>query len=128
IDPNTSFAERFNCRDVVADEEDRAAFPRHVAHLAEAFALKFRVADGEHFIHDQNVGLEMCGDGEGEAHEHAAAVSLYGRVKESLDTRERHNLVKTLCYVAAAHPENASVEIDILATRQFAVKASADFE
>ena len=37
---------------------------RHLAHLAEALFLKRRVADGEHFVDDQNLRFEMRRDGE----------------------------------------------------------------
>ena len=57
---------------VVAHEEHRPSIARDVVHLAEAFSLELRVADGEDFVDDQDLGLEVRGDREGEPHVHAA--------------------------------------------------------
>ena len=51
-------AERLDRRHVVADEEDGAALLRRdLAHLAEALALERRVADGQHLVDDQDLGI-----------------------------------------------------------------------
>ena len=60
--------------------------PRH--------ALELRIAHGEHFVHDEDLGLEVRGDREGEPQVHPAAVALDGRVEEALDLRERDDLVE----------------------------------
>ena len=44
--------------------------------LPEAFPLERGVADGEHFVHQEDLRLEMGRHGEGEPEVHAARVAL----------------------------------------------------
>ena len=95
--------------------------PRH-------FFWNSAVADGQHFIHDQDFRVQVGGDGEGEADVHAAAVALDGRVQELLDAGEVHDGVELAGDLAAAHAQDRAVEVDVLAARQFRVEAGADFQ
>ncbi len=88
VKKHASLGERTHRRQVVAHEEDRAARRRDVAHLAEALLLELRVADGEHLVDEQDLGLEVGGDGEREPHVHAARVALDRGVEEPLDAGE----------------------------------------
>ena len=65
-----------------------------LAHLAEALALERRVADREHLVDEQDLRLEVGGDGEGEPHVHAARVALDRGVEELLDLGELDDLVE----------------------------------
>ena len=76
--------------------------PRHVLHLAEALLLELRVADGEHLVDEQDLGLEVRRDGEREPHVHAARVALDGSVEELLDLGERDDLVELPLDLGAA--------------------------
>ena len=87
-------AEPLDRLEVVADEEDRAALRAHVVHLAEALLLERGVADREHLVDEEDLGLEVRGDGEREAQVHAARVALHRRVDEPLDLGERDDLVE----------------------------------
>ena len=49
--------------------------PRDVAHLAQALLLKRGVADRQHLVDDQDLRLQVRGDGERQPHVHAAASS-----------------------------------------------------
>ena len=70
---------------VVRDEQNRPAGLAEALHAAERPPLEVGVADGEHFVHDHDVGLEVGGYGEGEPNEHPARVALHGSVHELLD-------------------------------------------
>jgi hypothetical protein len=50
----------------VADEHDGAAALVEAAHLRQALALELRVADGEHLVDRQDVGVEVRGHREGQ--------------------------------------------------------------
>ena len=52
-------------RHVVAHKEDCATGLGHIAHLAHALLLKRDIADGEHFVHQQDFRFEVRRDGEG---------------------------------------------------------------
>ena len=106
IDPDSASAQTTNLIHLVAHEQNRPAL-RDVAHLAEAFLLERSVADGEDFVHEQDFGLEMRGDGEGEAHLHAAAVVLQGGVEEAFHFGEGYDLVELAADFAARMPRMA---------------------
>ena len=96
VDPENALAEAADLIHLMADEDDRAAALGNFLHLAEAFLLEFEIADGEHFIHQQNFRFEMRRDGKGEAHLHAGAEMLERRIDEALDFGESDDLVDTL--------------------------------
>ena len=102
--------------------------PDDLAHLAEALALEGRVADREHLVDDQDLRLEVRGDGEREAELHAARVALDGRVDEPLDLRELDDLVELALDLPPLHAEDRAVEEDVLAPGQVGVEARADLE
>ena len=60
------------------------------------FLWKSASPDGEHLVHDEDVGLEVRGHGEREPHVHAARVVLHRRVEELLDLGELDDLVELL--------------------------------
>ena len=69
----------------------------------------------------------MSGDGEGQAHVHAAAVALDGGVDELLDAGEVDDLVELAVDLLGAHAQDGAVEVDVLAPGELGVEAGADF-
>ena len=65
-----------------------------VLHPPEAALLELGVADREHLVDEQDLRLEVRGDGEREPHVHAARVALDRRVDELLDAGELDDLVE----------------------------------
>src|SRR5271157_62953 len=117
-----------DCRHIVADKQDRATASGCVMHLTETFLLKFRVAHSKDFVHDQDFWFQMGSDRKGESHIHTAAVAFHWRIEEFFDFSERNDLVKLCLNLGAAHPEDRTIQIDVLASGQFRVEAGADFK
>ena len=65
-------AERLNCCHVVTDKQDGASFMHYLSHFAETFFLKRGVTDRQHFVNQEDIGLEVRRYGEREARIHAA--------------------------------------------------------
>src|SRR5581483_3434387 len=128
LDQDRPAAQRGNRREVVAHEDDRASRVRDLVDSPEALALEVDVPDGEDFVHDQNVRIEMGCDRERQPHVHAARIELYGDVDEPLDPRELDDLIEAACDLGAAHPEDRPVQHYVVAARQLRVKAGSDFE
>ena len=78
----------------MADEHDRAAVASELLDLLGAPPLEALVADGEHLVDEQDLGLDVGGDGEAEAHEHARRVVLHRRVDELLEPGELDDVVE----------------------------------
>jgi hypothetical protein len=115
-------------REIVTYKEHCAPSDSNVVHLSKAFSLKLGISHGEYFIDDQDFWFEVGGDGEGQADVHAGAVALDRRIEEVFHFRERHDLVELAGNLAAAHPQDAAVHVDVLAARQLGVKAGPHFQ
>ena len=78
------------------DEQDRLAAAPELGELVEALVREAFVADGEHFVDEQDVGVDVNGDGEAEAHVHPGRVRLHRRVDELGELGELDDLVEAL--------------------------------
>ncbi len=70
----------------------------------------------------------MGRDREPQAQVHARRVVLDRGVDERLQLREGNDLVELPVDLAALHPENGPIQIDVLASGQLAMESRADFE
>ena len=75
------------------DEDDRPAALLELEDLAEALALELLVADREHLVEQQHVGLEVRRDREAEPHVHPRRVRADREVDEPLELGEGDDLV-----------------------------------
>ena len=98
------------------------------SHLAQALLLKSDVADGEHFVDQQESPVQMGSDGKSEADVHAAGIMLHRCVDELFELGKSDDFVEFARDFALAHAENRAAEKSVLAARQFGVEAGADFE
>ncbi|MCG3161346.1 MAG: hypothetical protein JMDDDDMK_02514 [Acidobacteria bacterium] len=101
---------------------------RDVIHLAQAFTLKSGVAYGQHFVNQQDFGIEVRSDGEGQPQIHPAGVMLDRRVNELFDFGESDYLVELVFDLGAPHSQDCAVQVDVLASGQFRMKPGAYFE
>src|SRR5882672_744829 len=63
VHPHHFLAQTTNLVHLVGDEDDGSPRVSHLAHFREALFLKRDVADGKHFVHQQDLRLKMRGDG-----------------------------------------------------------------
>ena len=112
----------------MAHKQHRAALLGHIAHLAKAFLLKFGVAHRQDFIHNEDLGVEVGGHGEGQAHVHPARVALDGGVDVLLHPRKIDDLIELAVHLGPGHPQDGPVEVHILAPGQLGVKAGAHLQ
>jgi len=98
------------------------------SHLAEALLLEGGIADREHLVHHEDIGLEMRGHGEREAHVHAAGVVLHLRIDEPLHLGEVHDLVELRCDLGSPHAEDRAAQEDVLPSRQIRMKPRSHLE
>ena len=75
-------------------EQHRLAAPAELAELVEALVGEALVADRQHLVDQQHVGIDVDGDGEAEPHVHAGRVGLHRRVDELLELGELDDLVE----------------------------------
>src|SRR5258708_36739245 len=93
VNPNPAVGETANLIELMRDEHDCASCAGDIAHLAEAFFLEIYVADGQDFIDEQNLRLEVSSDSESQADVHAGGVVLNGGVNELFEFGEGHDFI-----------------------------------
>ena len=76
LEQQRAVAEAVQRAHVVGDEHDRAPFVAHLVEDVEALLLEGGVADREHLVDEQDVGVDLDRDREGEAHVHPRGVVL----------------------------------------------------
>ena len=113
---------------VVGDEHDRPSLGLELLDPAQALGLEQLVADGEHLVDEQHVGVEVDGHGEPEAHVHARRVVLDRLVDELLQLGEGDDLVEAAVDLLARHAVERGVDVDVLAAGQLGVEAGAELE
>jgi len=96
--------------------------------LPKHFFLKGGIADGQHLIDQEDFRFQMSGDGEGEAHVHAARVLLDRSVDELFEFGEGNDFIKLPSNFPSVHSEYGAIEIDILMSRQLGMKTSPHFK
>ena len=94
----------------------------------EAPLLEGLVADAEHLVDEQDLGLEERRDGECQPHVHAARVPLHRRVDEPLHLGEPDDVVELRADLGPPHAEDRAVQEDVLSAGQLGMKAGSDLE
>ena len=76
------------------DEQNRLAAALELGELVQALVREALVADREHLVDQQHVGIDVDRDGESQPHVHAGRVGLDRRVDELLHLGEVDDLVE----------------------------------
>src|SRR5438445_10998151 len=105
-DEITLGAKALNSRHIVAHEQDGSAFPRRIPHLAEALLLERGVPYREDLVDNEDLRLEVSGNGEGQTHIHAARVPLHRCVHELLYPGEVHDLLQLPVDLGSFHAQD----------------------
>jgi Uma2 family endonuclease len=94
VQPEGARGDLCNRLHIVRHEQDGASLALELADFVVAFLLEPRVADRQHLIYQQDVGVHMRGNGESQPHQHSRRVGADGRVDVALQFGELHNRLK----------------------------------
>src|SRR6266853_5909287 len=94
VNPNPAAGEAANLIELMRDEDDCASCAGDIAHLAEAFFLEIYVTDGQDFIDEENLRLEVSSDSESQADVHASGVVLNGGVNKLFEFGKRYDFIE----------------------------------
>src|SRR5262249_51369536 len=95
---------------------------------AERPLLEAEVANGQHLVDDEHVGVQVRGDREAQARVHPGGVPLDGGIEKLRDARELDDLVELLIDGAAPHPHQRALKVDVLAAGQILMKTCGHFD
>ena len=128
VDPDRAAAILAHRGESVRDEE------HGLSHLAEIFDsgvalhLKPFVADRQRLVHEQDLGLDVGRDRKGEPRRHAGRIRANRRIDELLELRPLHDPRRAAPHFGAGETEKGSLEHDVLAPGELAVKTEAELE
>ena len=128
VDEDRARAQIDDRRQVVRDEDERDAARDQLAHAVDALLLEADVADAEHFVDEQHVGVEVRGDREAEPRVHARRVALDRRVDELADAGEVDDRVELARDLGALHAHDRALQVDVLAAGQVGMEAGRHFD
>ena len=128
VEPHRLVAQPLDAPEIVGDEDDRFPPRLELLDLPHALVLERLVADGEHFVDEEDVGIHGDGDGEAEPHVHARRVGLHRAVDEDLETGEGHDLVEALPDLGPGEPEEDPVDVDVLPARELGMEAGPQLD
>ncbi len=112
----------------VAHEHDRATAATQLVHLLRHLLLEFDVAAGEGFVDQQNLRIEMGGDGESEASPHSRRVRPHREVEVLPELRELADRFRELGQPFLGEPHCKSAEGDVLPPGHRFTEADANRE
>jgi hypothetical protein len=112
---------------VVRDEQQRAAL-HEAADEAHALLHEGGIADGQHFVDYQDIGIDMRAYGEGEPRIHAAGIVLDRLIHELADSGELRDGVEAGADLGRAQSQHGRGDEHVLAPGQFRVEAGAELE
>ena len=113
---------------VVGDEDDRLAFGFHLVEGVGALLLEGGVADRQHLVDQQDVGVGLHHHREGEPDQHARGVVLQLQVGELAQLGEVDHRVEAPAHLLRRQPHHHPVEDDVLAGGQLVVEADAELD
>ena len=128
IEPQRLVAEALDHAERVGDEQDGLAAALELRELVEALVREALVADGEHFVHQQHVGIDVNRHREAEAHVHAGRIGLHRRVDEVLELGELDDLVEAAGDLALGEAEHDAVDEHVLAPGDLRVEPRAELD
>ncbi len=112
----------------VGDEDEGHALSAEISDLRVAFFLEGLVAHGEDLVGQEDVGLQVDGHGETQAHLHAGGVVFEGGVDEVLEFGELNDVLDALLGVAVAETVEAGVEEDVFVAAELGMEADAKLD
>jgi hypothetical protein len=112
----------------VRGDDERPARGAKRAQTIQAFLLEAGVADRQHFVDDQDLGVEVHGGGEGEAQEHTRRIRAHRLLDVALELGEFDDRVEAVADLGGAEPGEDAACNYVLAAAQIAMEAAAEVE
>ena len=112
----------------MGNEDEGHALGAEFGDLRVAFFLEGLVAHGEDLVGQEDVGLQVDGHGEAQAHLHAGGVVFEGGVDEVLEFRELDDVLDALLGFVVAKAVEAGVEEDIFVAAELGMEADAELD
>ena len=128
LEQHGAVAEPAHRRHVVGHEQHGGARLADALELVEALLLEGRVADREHLVDQQDLGVDLDHHREREPHEHARRVVLELQVDEVVQLGEVDDAVEAAQRVALGEAEHRRVDHHVVAGGEIGVEADPELD
>ena len=128
VQPQRRVAEPLDKGQRMRDQENRLPAAAKLRELVQALVGEAFVADRQHFVDEQHVGIDVNRHGEPEPHVHARRVGLHRGVDELAQLGKIDNLVEALLNLPLRQAEHDAVDEDVLAAGDLRVKSGAELD
>src|SRR6185369_8394168 len=108
------------------DQQNGFSTTLELGELVEALVCEGFVTDGEHFVDEQDVGIDVDRHGESKTHVHAGGVGFHRRIDELAELGEIDDFVEARLDLLLRQSEHDSVDEDVLASGNLWMKARAE--
>ena len=112
----------------MGDHDHRETAACKIAKTAECLPLERIVAYRQDLVDDQDVGIQMCGDGKPESRVHAGRVALHWCVEELLDLGKRDDLVELAPGLAVPHSHHGALQENVLPSCEVLMEPGGDLD
>src|SRR5579863_2898077 len=109
-------------------EQNRPPALGHIPHFAQALPLKSDIANRQDFVDHQDFGIQVSCHRKSEAYTHSRRIALERCIKEFLNLRESHDLIKFAFDFALTHAKDSAVEEDVFSAGKLKMEARPDFQ
>ena len=117
-----------NRRHLVGDEDDCLPGGFHLLEGVVALLLEGGVADRQHLVDQEDVGVDLHHQRKGQPHQHSRGVVLQLQVDELLQFGELDDRVEAAAGLARRQPHHHAVEDDVFAGGEVGVEADAELD
>ena len=93
-----------------------------------AFLLEHKVANGQHFVTNQNVGLYFSGNGKAQTSDHAAGKVFDRNIHKIFQLRKFNDAVKMLHHIVPVVAKHRAVQENVFPRGQIHVKTGAQLD
>ena len=128
LQQHRAVAEAVQRTHVVRYKHDRSPLVAHSVEDVKALLLKGGVADGEHLIDEQDVGVDLDRDRECQPDVHAGGVVLELQLLELAQFGEVDHLVDAPTRLTRGEAHHDAVQHDVVACREVLVEADAELD
>ncbi len=120
-----AIGQAFDQTEIVRYQEHGDVLPAKLLELLHASAGEDRVADGERFVDDQDLGIDVNRGGKCQANVHSAGVFFDRPIDELADFGEGFDAWKRVVQFLARESQDLAIEIHIFAAAEFRIEAGA---
>ena len=119
-------ADSFHGREVMRNQQNGFAGVSQFFNAFKAPRLECYVTNRENLVQQQNIGVEVSGDGEAQSHEHARRILLHWRIERIANFSEFDNARQLGRDLPVAHSHDRAVEKYVFTPGEIRLKTGAD--